>query len=182
MKRLIVSVTGKDKPGIIAYISGLLLKEGCNLEDVSMTILDGQFAMMMTASLSEKKKEKVRSALAAAEKSPWKMKVYMDFLAKSKTKGKTAHRSGRRFLFTAFGRDRTGIVHEASKLLAKKRINITDFNSRILGAGKKTLYGMMLEIETPLRSTPKAIEKILKPFGKKLKVEVNVREIETLNI
>ena len=48
MKRILITVSGKDKPGIIAKVTGLLYARGCNLEDVSMTLLEGQFAMMMT--------------------------------------------------------------------------------------------------------------------------------------
>ena len=49
MKKIMITVSGQDKPGIIAKVSGLSFARGCNLEDVSMTLLEGQFAMMMTA-------------------------------------------------------------------------------------------------------------------------------------
>ncbi len=35
MAQAVVSVTGRDKPGIIAGITGILSKAGVNLEDVS---------------------------------------------------------------------------------------------------------------------------------------------------
>ena len=32
MKKILITVNGKDKPGIIAKVSGLLFARGCNLE------------------------------------------------------------------------------------------------------------------------------------------------------
>src|SRR5437588_69140 len=42
-----VSAVGADRPGIVAAVTGVFLEHGCNLEDTSMTILRGHFAMML---------------------------------------------------------------------------------------------------------------------------------------
>ena len=55
MKRILLTISGKDKPGIIAKVTGILFARGCNLEDVSMTLLEGQFAMMMTVCVPSQK-------------------------------------------------------------------------------------------------------------------------------
>ncbi|MFL5879210.1 MAG: glycine cleavage system protein R [Actinomycetota bacterium] len=47
MARFAVSVFGRDRPGIVAAVSRVLADAGCNLEDTSMTILRGHFAMML---------------------------------------------------------------------------------------------------------------------------------------
>ncbi len=44
MSKFVLSVIGKDKPGILATISTILFKHGCNIEDVSQTILQTEFA------------------------------------------------------------------------------------------------------------------------------------------
>ena len=44
MKKIIVSVLGHDRPGIIAAVSEVLFRNGCNIEDVSQTILQTAFA------------------------------------------------------------------------------------------------------------------------------------------
>jgi len=48
--RFAVSVFGRDRPGIVAAVTGVLAGAGCNLEDTSMTILRGHFAMMLVVS------------------------------------------------------------------------------------------------------------------------------------
>ena len=37
--RAVVTVTGKDKKGIIAKVSGFLAEHGVNIEDISQTIM-----------------------------------------------------------------------------------------------------------------------------------------------
>ena len=62
--RAVVTVTGKDKKGIIARVSAFLAERGVNIEDISQTILGEYFAMIMIADLSESKED--FSALAEA--------------------------------------------------------------------------------------------------------------------
>lgn len=47
MKKAVVTVIGKDKVGIISSVSGILCENNVNILDISQTILDGMFTMMM---------------------------------------------------------------------------------------------------------------------------------------
>ena len=51
--RAVVTVTGKDKKDIIARVSNFLCEKGVNVEDVSQTILDEYFAMIMIVDMAE---------------------------------------------------------------------------------------------------------------------------------
>ena len=51
--KAIVTVIGKDKKGIIAAVSGELLKLNANVEDISQTLMGGNFVMMMMVDVSE---------------------------------------------------------------------------------------------------------------------------------
>ncbi len=55
--RAVVTVTGKDKKGIIAKVSAFLAEKGVNIEDISQTILSEYFAMIMIVDMSEAKEE-----------------------------------------------------------------------------------------------------------------------------
>ena len=50
--RAVVTVTGKDKKGIIAKVSAFLADRGVNIEDISQTILGEYFAMIMIVDFS----------------------------------------------------------------------------------------------------------------------------------
>lgn len=51
--KAIVSVIGKDKKGIIAKISNVLFEQNINIEDISQTIMQDYFTMIMLVSISE---------------------------------------------------------------------------------------------------------------------------------
>ncbi|MCQ2506762.1 MAG: ACT domain-containing protein [Lachnospiraceae bacterium] len=52
MKKAIITVVGKDKVGIIAGICTFLAKEHVNILDITQTIVDGYFNMMMVVDLA----------------------------------------------------------------------------------------------------------------------------------
>ena len=50
--RIVISVMGKDRTGIIALVSGLLYREHINILDITQTILQDLFTMVMLADTS----------------------------------------------------------------------------------------------------------------------------------
>lgn len=61
--KAVVSVFGKDRSGIIAAVSAALAERNINIEDISQTIMHGNFVMSMLVDLAESKTE--LSALGA---------------------------------------------------------------------------------------------------------------------
>lgn len=51
--KAIVSVIGKDKKGIIARVSGELFDMDINIEDISQTILQDYFTMIMAVDMKD---------------------------------------------------------------------------------------------------------------------------------
>ena len=51
--KAVITVTGKDKVGIIAMASAMCAKYGANIVDISQTVLDGYFAMIMLVDLTD---------------------------------------------------------------------------------------------------------------------------------
>lgn len=52
-KRAIITVLGHDRVGIIYAISGVLAQNNVNILDISQTILQGFFTMVMIVDVSE---------------------------------------------------------------------------------------------------------------------------------
>lgn len=65
MKKTIISVVGQDTVGIIARVCTYLAENKINILDISQTIIDGYFNMMMITdtSKSEKKLDQISSEL-----------------------------------------------------------------------------------------------------------------------
>lgn len=53
--KAIVSVIGKDKTGIIYHVTKALYEENINVEDISQTILQDYFTMIMLVSFNDGK-------------------------------------------------------------------------------------------------------------------------------
>ena len=62
MKKTIITVVGKDTVGIIAKVCNYLADQQVNIEDISQTIVQGYFNMMMVADTS--RSEKTNAELA----------------------------------------------------------------------------------------------------------------------
>ncbi len=56
MEKVIVTVVGKDKVGIIAEVCGFLASNHINILDISQTIVNGYFNMMMITDIALKDK------------------------------------------------------------------------------------------------------------------------------
>ncbi|MDR0525684.1 MAG: ACT domain-containing protein [Spirochaetaceae bacterium] len=62
----IITVVGTDQVGIIARVSAFLAERNINIEDISQTILSGNFVMMMMVNLARTTKnlETIKGELA----------------------------------------------------------------------------------------------------------------------
>ncbi len=56
MKKTVITVVGKDTVGIIAKVCTYLANNRINILDISQTIVDGFFNMMMVADMNESPK------------------------------------------------------------------------------------------------------------------------------
>jgi ACT domain-containing protein len=63
----IITVVGSDKIGIIAKVSAFLAERDINIEDISQTVLSGNFVMMMMINLSSCSKalEEIKKELSS---------------------------------------------------------------------------------------------------------------------
>ena len=55
MKKAIISVLGKDRVGIISSVSAILSDNNVNILDISQTILQDMFTMMMLVDVADSK-------------------------------------------------------------------------------------------------------------------------------
>lgn len=53
ISKAVVTVIGFDRKGIIAHVSNVLYEAGINILEISQTIVDGFFNMVMIVDLSE---------------------------------------------------------------------------------------------------------------------------------
>lgn len=176
----ILTVIGKDRPGIIAAVTEVLFRRGCNLEDVSMTILEGELSMMMVVSLPAKKKRGIEKGFTDLKKKG--LTFFWKDLHGKLVRGESRKKNHKLYLISAAGEDRTGIVYRVSRTLAEFGMNITDLNSKILDSGRRTSYVMMLEAEAVKSFPLKKLERSIERLGKELAIEIKMKPVERIEL
>ena len=66
--KAVITVIGKDKVGIIAKVSALLLKHNINILDISQTIMQDLFTMIMLVDMQGTSVSDLKDGIAEIEK------------------------------------------------------------------------------------------------------------------
>ena len=130
MKEFIVSVMAKDRPGIVAAVSGAVAALGGNITHLSQTVLREYFTIILSLEAPDSLDTETLRETVAAAGAPGEFQVGAAVFEEGGD-----WRGGRpleRFVLTARCRDRTGIIHRISRTLADASINIDDFYAYVL--------------------------------------------------
>ena len=145
MAHLAVSAIGSDRPGIVAAVTKVLLDQGCNLEDTSMSILRGHFAMMLVvAAPAELTASGLEQALAGPA-SDFDLVVAVRAI----DDGVPASPAGETWTVSVHGADQPGIVHRVTAVLADAGANVVDLSTRLVGEAASPAYVMVLSVTLP---------------------------------
>ena len=172
VRSLAVSAIGRDRPGIVAAVTGVLLRHGVNVEDTQMTILRGHFTMMLfLAAPDEVGVAALESDLAQPETGLEELSVAE--LEELRPGPEPTH------TLTVYGADHPGIVHAAASALADRGIDITDLNSRLVDdEGGEALYVLMMEVAVPAGASAEELGAALDEVATREGVEVTLHELE----
>ena len=167
MPHFAVSAVGADRPGIVAAVTGVLVDTGCNIEDSSMSILRGHFAIMLVLAGPE--------GLDAADLETALADVARDFDLVLAVRGidDTVPTSpeGDDWTVTVYGADRPGIVHQVTRLLADEGVNVVDLTTRVIGDADRPVYAMVIDATLPESVSATALGARLDELGATLGVE-----------
>jgi glycine cleavage system transcriptional repressor len=141
---LAVTAIGRDRPGIVAAITGALLDFEGNVDDSQMSILHGQFAVMLIVSVPGDADLEAISAKLGEVGREFDLGGITVSPVSELDRG-----AGPTHVLTVYGADRPGIVHDVAALLADHEVNITDLRTRRTGDDEAPLYTMMMEVSVP---------------------------------
>jgi glycine cleavage system transcriptional repressor len=172
MPEFAVTAIGRDRPGIVAAISGALLDLEGNIEDSQMSILRGHFAVMLIVKLPESAdagelQERLRDVQRDLE---------LEAIAVNRIDDLGAAGARPSHVITVYGADHPGIVHAVSATLAERVVNITGLETRLTGAESSPLYVMIIEVAIPEESDGE-LESVLSDVGDRTNVEVSLRPL-----
>ena len=169
--RWLLTVTGPDRPGIIAAIAEVFAREGADLEDASMTRLSGNFAMILQASGGTEGGLRAGVERAAGDLG---MFVHLERAPRAVDDEQP------NYFVSAAGPNRVGIVSTLSGILARHGVNITEMSTRLLGRTKVPVY--LVRIECGCAGGWDAVAAELERAGEELGVEVRAEALESTDM
>jgi glycine cleavage system transcriptional repressor len=174
MRAFALSAVGKDRPGIVARVSAVLLDHGINIEDSQMTILRGHFAMtLVVAAPGEVDPAALLADLEGAREELGLNAVALQEIAEdAPTEVAPSH------IVSVYGVDHPGIVHAVSSVLAGEGWSITDLDTRVLGDESNPLYVMVIEVALPAGAGTEELDAVLARVGDDQGVEITARPLE----
>jgi glycine cleavage system transcriptional repressor len=174
MKKKVVFVLGPDRAGIIAAVSKTLFHQGCNLEDVSQTILQTEFMGIFIASMNDSKNEDEVLAALQAEIASLGLFVHM----RPMSPGLSQQPAGEPFIITTVGPDRPGLVAGITEVLAQRGVNITNLKAVSRGDEDRQHYIMIYEVDVPPATDHHAMRTALYDRAQTLGLDINLQHRE----
>lgn len=137
MSVLAVTAIGKDRPGLVAAVTGVLHDRGGNIEDSAMTILGGHFAIVLLVTTDDD--PSALDAILHENLTAFGLTISVSQAALPAATLASTH------LLSVYGSDKPGIVAAVTKALADNGANIVDLETQIVGQQDEPVYAMVLE-------------------------------------
>ena len=163
-----ITVLGHDRPGIIAETTDKLAVLGLNLEDSTMTLLRGHFAMMLICA-GDVADSDIEAAL-------WPLTAdgSLTVTVREVPEQRSWETVGTAWVLTVHGGDRPGIVSSVVAEVARVGGNITDLTTRLAGE----LYLLIAEIDLPADADVDQLRAAVDAAATELGVGATLREAE----
>lgn len=176
MARFALSAIGRDRPGIVAGVSGALLQHGANIEDSRMAILGGHFTIMLIVSTPPdtdvgaltRDLDDARTRLGLGA-------LTLEEVADEHglTRPEASH------IVTVYGADHPGIVHAVAAAIADIGVNVIDVATHLVDdEGVQPIYVMMMEVDLPQDVAPDRLDAELRAVAGREQLDVSVRAVE----
>jgi glycine cleavage system transcriptional repressor len=165
-----LTLIGRDQPGIVARVTTALFEAGCNLGETSMIRLGNNFTVMMMVH-SPQGQDALRAVLQPVVEA-LQLVLHVDSID-----GALHHRPVPDVCILVHGADRAGIVAEVTTRAAAAGLNILDLESDVAGTDDKPIY--VLQIQGVASRGARAIEAALASLQAE-GVKVDVRTVDTL--
>ncbi len=168
---LMLTLVGKDRPGIVARISQALFDMNGNLGETSMTRLGGNFTIMLMVCIPETKsvlQDKLQPVCDELE-----LFFHLDEIA-----GGLHQHIDPDVRISIHGADRAGIVARTTGALSEAGLNILNLESDVGGSPDNPVY--IMHIEGVAAKGLKILDQALKTLAHENNVVARMTPIDTM--
>jgi len=121
---LVITAIGADRPGIVNELTEILLKAGLNIEDSRMSVLGGEFAVMLLVTGNDISIDSVNQ-----QKDSISTSLDLSVLIKPTISSSNQSDDHTRYKIIVDGMDNPGIVHKLARYLSQHSINIVNMQT-----------------------------------------------------
>lgn len=172
MESLVVTVIGKDRPGLVESVSAVIEEHGGSWVESRMSRLAGQFAGILRASVPADHVEALSQALEALRSGGLRVVIERGF--------EEAPKEGHLVLLDLVGGDRPGIVHKISEALAARGVNVEELDTACEGApwSGDTLFRAKARLWAPQALSLDDLRESLEAIAGDLMVDIKIAEAD----
>ncbi len=173
MNKLIITVLGKDRPGIIAHITNILYALDCNLENVNQMILQNQFAGFFIVEVPPGMDESMLRQRMDEKNGQSGLTIHINTLdAEPDT---LTDPGGDIFLITTIGPDQKGLVARISKIIAGCNGNIINLKAVFKGGRDPNANVMSYQVQITPDVDTKAMFQALRQKAAELSLDIRIQ-------
>jgi glycine cleavage system transcriptional repressor len=173
VEKVVISVLGTDRPGIVAAVSRILSESSCNIEDVSQTILQTEFAGIFIASISKHiQPEDLLTRLRSGLES---LGLHVLLKQLEPTEEPSAPPASEPFVVTTIGPDRLGLVVGITEVMARFGVNITNLKAIFRGGNDPRRNTMIYEVDVPVEIEHHAFRRDLRERAEELGLDLSLQ-------
>jgi len=182
MNKVIITVLGHDRPGIVATVAQVLFEQDCNIENVSQTILQTEFAGSFIVSLPPELQPDRFNEILTEELASLGMHVHIAPIAAAANAYQS--KDSEPFVITTRGPDNKGLVAGISATIARYGVNITNLQAVFKGGDEPGKNIMIYEVDIPADIDQKSFYYELRETAESLALNISIQHrniFETIN-
>ncbi len=143
--QLVIAAIGEDRPGLVDALSGWILDSGCNIADSRMTVLGGEFAVLLLAEGQWNSLAKLEDQFTQTQS-----KLGMTITLK-RTEGKQAEGAYLPYAVDVVALDHPGIVHNLASFFSQRNINIQELSTASYAAAHTgtQMFSVHMSLDVP---------------------------------
>ena len=172
MESLVVTVIGKDRPGLVESVSAVVEASGGSWVESRMSRLAGEFAGILRVSVPGDRADALTERLEALESGGLRVVVERGV--------EEDPVEGYPIVLDLIGSDRPGIVHKISEALAARNVNVDELNTECDGApwSGDTLFKATARLRAPKDLDLDQLREGLEAIAGDLMVDITIGEAE----
>jgi len=173
MKKVIISVIGRDRPGIIAAVSAALLDQDCNIENVNQTILQSEFSGIFIVTGPKRLSADELQRLLREKLDPMGLHIHTKDMTDDEPEFSIGESEP--FIIVTRGPDRKGLVAAFTRIIADYGANVTNLQAVFKGGDDPGNNSMIYEVDVPAAADQQALDRDLRKKAVELGLDISIQ-------